>query len=97
MTCAVQSFLTHLYEALECIELAHICKSVHRVAAGWRVGECHSKAKPPASLDEITNRVFEELLQGKAENLTQASDQGSVRVSPHPYPQFYKLNDFLNL
>ncbi|KAF6216900.1 hypothetical protein GE061_001250 [Apolygus lucorum] len=34
------------------------------------------------SLDEITNRVFEELLQGKAENkdiAATASDQGSVR------------------
>ncbi|KAE8745451.1 hypothetical protein FOCC_FOCC007831, partial [Frankliniella occidentalis] len=35
---------------------------------------------PSASLDEITNRVFEELLQGKAAPSTRpASDQGSVR------------------
>lgn len=39
-------------------------------------------ATPSASLDEITNRVFEELLQGKATPSTHpASDQGSVRVS----------------
>ena len=38
-------------------------------------------ATPSASLDEITNRVFEELLQGKAAPSTRpASDQGSVRV-----------------
>lgn len=38
-------------------------------------------AAPSASLDEITNRVFEELLQGKAATSTRpASDQGSVRV-----------------
>ncbi|XP_034233546.1 regulator of G-protein signaling loco-like isoform X3 [Thrips palmi] len=37
-------------------------------------------ATPSASLDEITNRVFEELLQGKATPSTRpASDQGSVR------------------
>ncbi|XP_046658243.1 regulator of G-protein signaling loco isoform X2 [Homalodisca vitripennis] len=46
---------------------------------GWRMGECHSKVKSTPTLDEITNRVFEELLQGKSDNLTQASDQGSVR------------------
>jgi len=46
---------------------------------GWRGTECHNKVKSAPTLDEITNRVFEELLQGKAENLTQASDQGSVR------------------
>ncbi|XP_014275009.1 regulator of G-protein signaling loco isoform X2 [Halyomorpha halys] len=44
---------------------------------GWRTaGDC-TKGK---SLDEITNRVFEELLQGKAEaSLATPSDQGSVR------------------
>ncbi|XP_054260544.1 regulator of G-protein signaling loco isoform X2 [Macrosteles quadrilineatus] len=46
---------------------------------GWRTGECHNKVKSAPTLDEITNRVFEELLQGKADNLTQASDQSSVR------------------
>ncbi|CAH1394084.1 unnamed protein product [Nezara viridula] len=43
---------------------------------GWRTGDS-TKGK---SLDEITNRVFEELLQGKAEaSLATPSDQGSVR------------------
>lgn len=52
---------------------------------GWRTGDC-TKGK---SLDEITNRVFEELLQGKAEaSLATPSDQGSVRVS---FPTFILL------
>ncbi|KAK9498079.1 hypothetical protein O3M35_003961 [Rhynocoris fuscipes] len=43
---------------------------------GWRIDDSN-KAK---SLDEITNRVFEELLQGKVENHHPLlSDQGSVR------------------
>uniref|UniRef100_A0A1B6DR03 Regulator of G-protein signaling loco n=1 Tax=Clastoptera arizonana TaxID=38151 RepID=A0A1B6DR03_9HEMI len=50
---------------------------------GWRVSDCginHSKIKSPPSLDEITNKVFEELLQGKGDTLHPApSDQGSVR------------------
>lgn len=53
------------------------------------MGECgvsHTKMKPPPTLDEITNKVFEELLQGKAENLRPtSSDQGSVRVSIFHY------------
>ncbi|RZF36390.1 hypothetical protein LSTR_LSTR002986 [Laodelphax striatellus] len=41
----------------------------------------HGKVKSAATLDEITNRVFEELLQGKSESTTRrtASDQGSLR------------------
>jgi len=52
---------------------------------------------PPAaapSLDEITNRVFEELLQGKAEaskssqaSRTNPSDHGSVKVGRHKTSQ----------
>ncbi|XP_075222351.1 regulator of G protein signaling family member locomotion defects isoform X2 [Lycorma delicatula] len=49
---------------------------------GWHVGDCSAthKVKSAVTLDEITNRVFEDLLQGKTENLRHtASDQGSVR------------------
>lgn len=42
-----------------------------------------SKPKHGPSLDEITNRVFEELLQGKGDKSRVVSDQGSVRVSCH--------------
>ncbi|XP_039283036.1 regulator of G-protein signaling loco [Nilaparvata lugens] len=52
----------------------------------WHASECgpppsHGKVKSAATLDEITNRVFEELLQGKSEGTTRrtASDQGSLR------------------
>ncbi|XP_014249405.1 regulator of G-protein signaling loco isoform X2 [Cimex lectularius] len=41
----------------------------------WRLDDCN-KGK---SLDEITNRVFEELLNGKAEANVVPSEQGSVR------------------
>jgi hypothetical protein len=34
-----------------------------------------------STLDEITNKVFEELLQGKPPEGTHGSDQGSVKVS----------------
>jgi len=34
-----------------------------------------------STLDEITNKVFEELLQGKPPDGPQGSDQGSVKVS----------------
>ncbi|XP_073986299.1 regulator of G protein signaling family member locomotion defects isoform X2 [Rhodnius prolixus] len=45
--------------------------------AGWRIDDSNNKAK---SLDEITNRVFEELLQGKVGSSNPVlSDQGSVR------------------
>jgi len=37
------------------------------------------KAAGP-TLDEITNRVFEELLQGKGTENTRASDHGSIKV-----------------
>jgi hypothetical protein len=50
-------------------EMAHTVTSQHKL-----------KATGP-TLDEITNRVFEELLQGKvADGTHTASDQGSVRV-----------------
>lgn len=50
-------------------EVAHTVASQHRL-----------KVSGP-TLDEITNRVFEELLQGKATDTTHtASDQGSIRV-----------------
>jgi hypothetical protein len=49
--------------------VAHTVASQHKL-----------KAAGP-TLDEITNRVFEELLQGKAtDTIHTASDQGSVRV-----------------
>lgn len=37
------------------------------------------KAAGP-TLDEITNRVFEELLQGKSTENTHTSDRGSIKV-----------------
>lgn len=39
-----------------------------------------SKLKAGPTLDEITNRVFEELLQGKADESAKTSDQTSVKV-----------------
>jgi hypothetical protein len=50
-------------------EVAHTVASQHKL-----------KAAGP-TLDEITNRVFEELLQGKStENTHTASDHGSIKV-----------------
>jgi hypothetical protein len=50
-------------------------KVAHTVAAQHKL-----KAAGP-TLDEITNRVFEELLQGKGtENTRTTSDHGSVKV-----------------
>jgi hypothetical protein len=50
-------------------DVAHTVASQHKL-----------KAAGP-TLDEITNRVFEELLQGKAtDTIHTASDQGSIRV-----------------
>jgi hypothetical protein len=59
----------------------------HDVFSAWKNEVAHTvtsqhklKAAGP-TLDEITNRVFEELLQGKVTDSTHtASDQGSVRV-----------------
>ncbi|XP_049804565.1 regulator of G-protein signaling loco isoform X2 [Schistocerca nitens] len=48
-----------------------------RSAEVWKNDAVH-KTKSGPTLDEITNRVFEELLQGKAEGRT-TPDQGSVR------------------
>ncbi|GLH10734.1 Regulator of G-protein signaling loco [Gryllus bimaculatus] len=44
----------------------------------WK-SENPPKVKSGPTLDEITNRVFEELLQGKADGGRGTSDQGSVR------------------
>jgi len=49
-------------------EVAHSVASQHKL-----------KAAGP-TLDEITNRVFEELLQGKGTENTHASDHGSIKV-----------------
>jgi len=49
-------------------EVAHTVASQHKL-----------KAAGP-TLDEITNRVFEELLQGKGTENTHASDHGSIKV-----------------
>jgi hypothetical protein len=49
-------------------EVAHTVASQHKL-----------KAAGP-TLDEITNRVFEELLQGKGAENTHASDRGSIKV-----------------
>nr|CAD7268749.1 unnamed protein product [Timema shepardi] len=47
-----------------------------RSSEGWKT-EVSQKMKCGPTLDEITNRVFEELLQGKAARIT--TDQESVR------------------
>jgi hypothetical protein len=49
-------------------EVAHTVASQHKL-----------KAAGP-TLDEITNRVFEELLQGKGAENSHASDHGSIKV-----------------
>lgn len=38
-------------------------------------------ANPQQNLDEITNKVFNELLQGKVEGQSNGGEQGSVKVS----------------
>lgn len=50
---------------------------------GWNYYDCNVKPVQPATLDEITNRVFEELLQGKAENYRNpvAENVASAHVS----------------
>lgn len=50
---------------------------------GWNYYGCSMKPKQTSTLDEITNRVFEELLQGKAENYRNpvADNIPSIHVS----------------
>ena len=52
------------------------------------------KAAGP-TLDEITNRVFEELLQGKGTENSHASDHGSIKVQNlKKFSTFFAMHHF---
>jgi len=64
-------------------EVAHSVASQHKL-----------KAAGP-TLDEITNRVFEELLQGKGTENSHASDHGSIKVQNlKKFSTFFAMHHF---
>jgi hypothetical protein len=63
-------------------EVAHTVASQHKL-----------KAAGP-TLDEITNRVFEELLQGKGAENTHTSDHGSIKVQNLKFSTFFAVRYF---